>query len=415
MNLTKQIIIALILGLLVGIGFNYVSPDIFETVDHYFLSPVGQIFLRLIQMMVVPIVFVSIVLGTANIGNPKKLGRIGGKTITFFLITTALAITIAITLALIVKPGEEGLMEQNIEEFNASETPSVVETIINIIPKNPIEAMTSGEMLQIIFFAVFIGFGLAVLNKKTERIKVLFEQANELVFYLINMIMYVAPIGAFGLIASAVGNAGVDAIKSMFAYFMVVLVALFIHAIFVYGSVVKFIAKKSPIWFFKNFAPAMSVAFSTSSSGATLPIAMITAQDKLGVKKSVSSFVQPLGATINMDGTAIMQGAATVFISQVYGVELTLMQIITVILMATLASIGTAAVPSVGLVMLAMVLNQVGLPVEAIGLILGVDRLLDMTRTAVNITGDAVCALLISETEKDINDEDITTPSSSNV
>lgn len=266
MNLTKQIIIALILGLLVGIGFNYVSPDIFETVDHYFLSPVGQIFLRLIQMMVVPIVFVSIVLGTANIGNPKKLGRIGGKTITFFLITTALAITIAITLALIVKPGEEGLMEQNIEEFNASETPSVVETIVNIIPKNPIEAMTSGEMLQIIFFAVFIGFGLAVLNKKTERIKVLFEQANELVFYLINMIMYVAPIGAFGLIASSVGNAGVDAIKSMFAYFMVVLVALFIHAIFVYGSVVKFIAKKSPIWFFKNFAPAMSVAFSTSSS-----------------------------------------------------------------------------------------------------------------------------------------------------
>ncbi|MGM8215272.1 dicarboxylate/amino acid:cation symporter [Bacillaceae bacterium W0354] len=400
MNLTKQILIALGLGLLIGLGMNAWLPDLFEPVDTYFFTPVGQIFLRLIQMMVVPIVFVSIVLGTASIGDPKKLGRIGGKTLLYFLSTTAIAITIAMTLAFIVKPGAEGMLDADVT-YEAAEAPSVVNTLLNIIPKNPVAAMTNGEMLQIIFFAVFIGFGLAVLSNKTDRVLKLFEQLNELIFYLIKIVMYVAPIGAFGLIASAVGSAGLDAIRSMFAYFIVVVIALIIHAALVYGSVVKFLAKKNPVWFFKNFIPAMSVAFGTASSGATLPVSMQTAQERLGVRKSVSSFVQPLGATINMDGTAIMQGVATVFIAQVYAADLSVTQILTVLLIATLASIGTAAVPGVGLVMLAMVLSSVGLPVEAIGLILGVDRLLDMMRTAVNITGDAACALFVSETEKD--------------
>lgn len=401
-NLTKYIIYSLILGLVVGLGMNIFAPDLFGPVDKYFFAPLGDIFLRLIQMMVIPIVFISIVLGTANIGDPKKLGRIGGKTILFFLLSTAVAITIAMALAFIVQPGEPGLLDEEAANFESSEAPSVVDTLVNIIPTNPIEAMQSGEMLQIIFFAIFIGFGLAMLTKKTDRIYRLFEQGNELVMYLIMIVMYTAPFGAFGLIASAVGGAGIGAIKSMAAYFVVVLFALILHAIITYGAVVKFVAKKSPWWFFKNFAPAMSVAFGTASSGATLPVSMKTAQERLGVSKSVSSFVQPLGATINMDGTAIMQGVATVFIAQVYAVDLSFTQLMTVLLIAILASIGTAGVPGVGLIMLAMVLDQVGLPVEAIGLILGVDRLLDMTRTAVNITGDATCALFVSETEKDI-------------
>ncbi|TFB24313.1 dicarboxylate/amino acid:cation symporter [Filobacillus milosensis] len=404
-NLTKSILIALALGIVVGLGMNIWTPDLFPTVDKYFFSPLGDIFLRLIQMMVVPIVFISIVLGTANLGDPKKLGRIGGKTIGFFLASTAVAISIAMALAFIFQPGEPGLLDQQEEGFESEKAPSVVDTIVNIIPTNPLDAMSSGEMLQIIFFAIFIGFGLTILGKKTDRIFKLFEQANELVMYLIMVIMYTAPVGAFGLIASAVGGAGLDAIASMAAYFFVVLAALLLHALITYSAVVKFLAKKSPMWFFKNFVPAMSVAFGTASSGATLPVSMRTAQDRLGVKKSVSSFVQPLGATINMDGTAIMQGVATVFIAQVTTTNLSFSEIMMVVIIAILASIGTAGVPGVGLIMLAMVLDQVGLPVEAIGLILGVDRLLDMTRTAVNITGDAACALFISETEKDIDME----------
>ncbi|GAA0462817.1 dicarboxylate/amino acid:cation symporter [Alkalibacillus silvisoli] len=407
-NLTKQIIIALVLGLLVGLGMNLYTPNLFEPVDTYFFAPLGDIFLRLIQMMVVPIVFVSIVLGTAGLGDPKKLGRIGGKTIGFFLISTSIAIVLAMSAALIVQPGEPGIIETVEAEggFEAQEAPSVIDTLVNIIPTNPIDAMVNGEMLQIIFFAIFVGFGLAILSKKTDRIYKLFDQAFELVMFLITIIMYTAPFGAFGLIASAVGGAGLDAIASMFQYFLVVLFVLILHAIITYGSVVKFLAKKNPIWFFKNFAPVMSVAFGTASSGATLPVSMSTAQKRLGVRESVSGFVQPIGATINMDGTAIMQGVATVFIAQVYAQSLSVTEMITVVLIAVLASIGTAGVPGVGLIMLAMVLDQVGLPVEAIGLILGVDRLLDMTRTAVNVTGDAACALWVNETEEEPEEND---------
>ena len=404
-NLTKKSVIALFLGIAIGLGLNMFAPSAFGPIDTYFFTPLGEIFLRLIQMLVVPIVFVSLVIGTASLGDPKKLGRIGGKTILFFLTSTAIAITIAMSLALLIKPGEKGLIDTTGVDYEPSEAPSVVDTLLNIIPTNPIAAMVNGEMLQIIFFAVLLGIGLATLNKKTDLIKKFLDQAFDLVMYVVNIVMYTAPFGAFGLIASAVGGAGWDAIKSLAAYFLVVLASLLIHLVVTYGSVVKFMAKKSPIWFIKNFAPAMSVAFGTASSGATLPVSMTTAQKRLGVKEPVSSFVQPLGATINMDGTAIMQGVATVFIAQVYAESLTLTQLLTVLLIAVLASIGTAAVPGVGLIMLAMVLQQVGLPVEAIGLILGVDRLLDMARTAVNITGDAACALYISETEPDIEEE----------
>lgn len=260
--------------------------------------------------------------------------------------------------------------------------------------------MSEGNMLQIIAFAIFVGLGLTALGDKTKGILKLFEQGNDLMMYLVGIVMKFAPYGTFGLLASAIGSQGLSALKAMWLYFLVVLLALIVHGVVTYGSAVGFLAKKNPLWFFKNFSPAMSVAFGTSSSNATLPVSMEVAQEKLKVSKTVSSFVQPLGATINMDGTAIMQGVATVFIAQVYGIDLSMEQLVTVVLTAVLASIGTAGVPGVGLIMLAMVLNSVNLPVEGIGLILGIDRLLDMARTAINISGDAACALYVSESEK---------------
>ncbi|OXS75170.1 dicarboxylate/amino acid:cation symporter [Domibacillus enclensis] len=400
MSLTTKIIAALILGAVVGLILNLVAPNVFDVLNTYVFVPVGQIFLSLISMLVVPLVFFSIVLGTAGLGDPKKLGRIGVKTVGYFLITTCIAIIIGLSLAAIVQPGAAGEFDTAGAEFTAEEAPPVSETLMNIIPKNPINAMAEGNMLQLIVFAVFIGLALTALGDKTKGIFSLVEQGNEIMMYLVGIVMKFAPYGTFGLIATAIGTQGWDAILAMGSYMLVVLAALFIHGVVTYGGTVAFLAKKSPIWFFKKFAPAMGVAFSTSSSNATLPVSMEVAQDELKVPEPISSFVQPLGATINMDGTAIMQGVATMFIAQAYGLDLTMGELATVVLTAVLASIGTAGVPGVGLIMLAMVLGSVGLPVEGIGLIIGIDRLLDMTRTAVNITGDAACALFVGESEK---------------
>ncbi|MEB1808874.1 MAG: dicarboxylate/amino acid:cation symporter [Bacillaceae bacterium] len=399
-NLTKKIIIALILGIFAGFALNLFAPAAFGVIDKYVLYPLGQLFLNLIKMLVVPLVFISITLGVAGLGDPKKLGRIGVKTIGYFLVTTTVAIMIALGVASVMQPGLNGNFDTENAQFEATEAPPVVDTLLNIIPTNPIDSMSSGNMLQIIAFAVFIGLALGVLGQKTEGIYRLVEQGNEIMMYLVNLIMKLAPYGAFALIASAIGKQGWEAFEVMGMYFIAVMIALFIHALLTYGTAVSVLGKMNPIKFFKGLAPAMSVAFSTSSSSATLPISMETAQKNLNVPKSISSFVQPLGATINMDGTAIMQGVAVVFIAQVFGVDLSINEILIVILTAVLASIGTAGVPGVGLIMLAMVLKSVGLPVEGIALIIGVDRLLDMTRTAVNITGDASCAVIVTETEK---------------
>ncbi|MGO4887554.1 dicarboxylate/amino acid:cation symporter [Anaerobacillus sp. MEB173] len=399
MKLTKHIIIALILGLFTGLGFNLFAPNAFGIIDYYIFDPMGTLFLNSIKMLVVPLVLFSIILGTAGISDPKKLGRIGGKTISYYLITTAIALVIGLSIAYVIQPGAGGAFETEASQFEAKEAPPVMETLLNIIPTNPIDSMAQGTMLQIITFAVLIGFALARLGDKTKGILNLVEQGNEVMMYLVKIVMYLAPYGAFALIASAIGKLGLPALQAMFLYMISVVAALIIHALITYGSAVAFLAKQNPIEFFKKFSPAMIVAFSTSSSSATLPISMKTAQENLKVSKSVSSFVQPLGATINMDGTAIMQAVATVFIAQVYMIDLSFGDLITVILTAVLASIGTAGVPGVGLIMLAMVLTSVGLPVEGITLVLAVDRILDMLRTAVNITGDASCAVVISSSE----------------
>ncbi|MFD1362619.1 dicarboxylate/amino acid:cation symporter [Lentibacillus salinarum] len=400
MNLTKKILIALVLGVITGIGLSFAPGDVFSAVDQYALNPVGQLFLNLIMMLVVPIVFVSIVLGAAGLSDPVQLGKIGVQTIVFYLVTTAAALSIGIGVGYVLQPGAGGHFNISGKSYDEQAPPPVMETLINIIPENPIEAMSSGDMLQIIAFAIFIGVALAVLGDKTKRVHQLFEEVNEILLYLVNLVMKAAPYGAFALIASALGDAGLDALGSMAMYMVAVILGLLLHGALTYSLAIWGIGKGNPLAFYKAFFPAMSVGFSTSSSSATLPVSMRMAQEKLGVKKSISSFVQPLGATINMDGTGIMQAVATVFISQVYAIDLGFTDIVMVILTATLASIGTAGVPGVGLVMLAMVLNQIGLPTEGIALIIGVDRLLDMMRTSLNITGDAACAYIISEREK---------------
>ncbi|MEK3906805.1 dicarboxylate/amino acid:cation symporter [Oceanobacillus sp. FSL W7-1309] len=399
MSLTKKIMIALILGVIVGIGLTFVPDKAFSMLDTYLLAPVGQIFINLIMMLVVPLVFVSITLGTVGLGDPAKLGKIGTYTVSFFLITTAMAISIGLGLGYILQPGKEGVFNTD-QSYESAEAPPIMETIINIIPENPIASMATGDMLQIIAFAIFIGVALAFLGEKTAGIHRLFEQANEILNWLVMLVMKAAPYGAFALIASAIGDAGIDAIGSMAMYMITVVLGLFIHGAVVYSLAIWWLGRANPLKFYKGFFPAMSVAFSTSSSNATLPISMKAAQENLGVKKEISSFVQPLGATINMDGTAIMQAVATVFISQVYALPLSPTDLLLVVLTATLASIGTAGVPGVGMIMLAMVLGQVGLPVEGIALIIGIDRILDMLRTSLNITGDAACAFIISEKER---------------
>ncbi|MEF3329793.1 dicarboxylate/amino acid:cation symporter [Oceanobacillus oncorhynchi] len=400
-NLTRNILIALVAGAVAGMALTFAPESFFGPLDRYVLDPVGQIFINLIMMLVVPLVFVSIVLGTAGLGEPAKLGRIGVFTITFFLTTTAFAISIGLALAYLVKPGRTGIFEtSNLGDFTPSEAPPIMETLVSIIPANPIAAMSAGEMLQIIAFAVFIGVALAYLNEKTKGIFNLFEQANDILGWLVMLVMRFAPYGAFALIASAIGGAGLDAVDSMLSYMLTVIAGLLLHALLIYSLAIWFLGRRNPITFYKGFFPAMTVAFSTASSNATLPVSLKAAQENLGVKKEISSFVQPLGATINMDGTAIMQAVATVFIAQVYDLPLTMINLLMVVLVATLASVGTAGVPGVGLIMLAMVLNQVGLPVEGIALIIGIDRILDMLRTSLNISGDAACAYILSEREK---------------
>lgn len=405
LSLTFKILLGLGFGLLTGLILNLFVPSGFirdTLIVDGLLYVIGQIFLKAIKMLVVPLVFISLVNGAANIGDIKKLGRIGGRTVLFYLITTAIAISLALGAASIADPGlTESLdlsrvVEQDVE---INEAVPLADVLIDMVPSNPVSAMADANMLQIIVFALLVGVALSALGKKVNYVVDLFSQLNDLIMKIVEFVMLLAPYGVFGLIARTFANEGLGAFEPLARYFVTVLLVLILHAVLTYGSILKIFTGLSPIRFFKNFAPAMSVAFSTASSSGTLPVTIEVAEENLGVSKNIASFTLPLGATINMDGTAIMQGVATIFIAQVYGIELTFAQLLTVVLTATLASIGTAGVPGVGLIMLSMVLQAVNIPVEGIGLIMGIDRLLDMTRTAVNITGDAVCTLIVSKKE----------------
>lgn len=408
LSLTMKILIGLMLGAVLGLLLNKIpSSYIKDTllIDGI-LHLLGQVFIRGIKMLVVPLVFVSLVCGSCAIGDVKKLGRVGIKTLTFYMATTAIAISLALGVGKIINPGS-GLDLSHVlkTEPTIGQSASLVDVLIDMVPVNPIASMTEGSMLQIIIFSLLTGVSIALVGKKAEIIVKIFDALNELIMKMVVVIMKIAPLGVFALIAKTFATVGFDAMVPLLKYMFAVLVALMLHTVLTYVGILKGFGKLNPIIFFKKFAPTMSVAFSTSSSSATLPLTMETAEKKLGVSKSVASFTLPLGATINMDGTAIMQGVAAIFISQIYGINLSIQDFLTIIFTATLASVGTAGVPGVGLITLSMVLQSVGLPVEGIALIIGIDRLLDMCRTVVNIVGDTVCTIVVGKSENEFDEE----------
>ena len=379
MSLTMKILLALGLGIVFGILANsFFSQELNNSMVKWALDPVGNVFLRSIKMLVVPLVLCSLICGTASIGDVKKLGRVGVRTMIYYTATTALAITIALVIAKVMQPGLGG--EQLVAtagEFKATEAPFVMDIFVNMIPTNPIEALVKGDMLQIITFAILFGIAATMVGKPAEPMIEIIKQINDVLLKIIGIVMLFAPIGVFALISKVAMLQGMDVLLKLFKYAFTTGVVLILQLVIVYGSALKFVGKVNPIIFFKKFWPVMVVAFSTSSSNAAIPLNLETCEKKLGVKKSISSFTIPLGATINMDGTAILQGVATIFIAQVYGIPLTLNQMLMVVLTATLSSIGTAGVPGVGVITLSMVLQQVGLPVEGITLVLGIDRTIE--------------------------------------
>ncbi|MBN1239567.1 MAG: dicarboxylate/amino acid:cation symporter [Gammaproteobacteria bacterium] len=400
MGFTQKIIAAMVAGIVVGVLLGAVGSGT-ALVDDWLVGGlfeiVGRIFIALLQMMVVPLVLVSLVCGVTSLGDMRALGRLGAKTLGLYLVTTAAALVLALTLALLVSPGEGFELAGNVE-FESREAPPLTEVLIDMVPSNPIRALAEGEMLQIIVFALLLGFAISVSGEAGRRVAGVFHDLNDVVMRMVLLVIKTAPIGVFALIARTFATQGLDAFRPLASYFLVVAAGLVLHVALTYTLLLR-LGGLNPIPFFAKMKAVMTFAFSTSSSSATIPVTLNTLERRHGVGNSIAAFTVPLGATINMDGTAIMQGVATVFIANVYGVDLGLGDYLTVVLTATLASIGTAAVPSAGLIMLAMVLQQVGLPVQGIALIIGVDRLLDMLRTAVNVTGDSAVTCVIARSE----------------
>ncbi len=410
MTLTVRILIGMGAGLALGLLTQLLALPPEHWVNTFLINDVldagGKLFVNSLRLMVVPLVFVSLVCGAASLGGSGNIGRLGGKTLALYLLTTALAVTIALTLAVVVSPGA-GAEPPAVEvSYTPVTPPSVKDTLVNIVPTNPVAAMAEGKMLQIITFALLFGFALTRAGEQGLRVRGFFDDVNEVMMELIAFLIKLAPYGVFCLMAKLFATVGWQEILKLISYFLTVVGALVLQITVVYPMLLAFLGRVNPLTFLVKMREPMLVGFSTSSSGATLPVTMRTVEERVGVRGEVASFAVPLGATINMDGTAIMQGVATVFIAQFYGVPLEMSDYVTVVVTATLASIGTAAVPGVGLVMLAMVLGQVGLPIEGISLIIGIDRLLDMLRTAVNITGDGTVATIVARSE-DMLDMDV--------
>lgn len=405
MSLTKRILLAMALGVGTGVLIKLLAPN-----DEHFLQArlaqgffdgVGQIFIASLTLLVVPLVFVSLVCGSASLGGHSRMGAMAGKTIGLYLATTALAITLALTIGTLVKPGEGIEMPGEVEEFTGVEKPSLKETLVNIFPSNPVEAMAEGNMLQVIVFALLLGIAISrVDHKASDYMQTFFNHLNTVILKLVMILMHLAPYGVFCLLAKLFAELGWGAIADLALYFFTLLFVLLLHGLGVYTLFLKAFTGLSPVLFLRKMWSVMVFGFSTASSNATLPVTLRTVEKDLGVDNKIASFSVPLGATINMDGTAIMQGVATAFIAQVYGIDISLTGYLMVVLTATLASIGTAGVPGVGMITLAMVLQQAGLPVEGVALIIGVDRLLDMVRTAVNVTGDAMVSTVVANSEK---------------
>jgi Na+/H+-dicarboxylate symporter len=414
MSLTNRILIAMAAGILLGSLISLVShsdaaPEFLRTLlDEYLVGGlfdvIGRIFVASLKLLVVPLVFVSLICGSSSLGTSSRMGPIAGKTLFFYLITTALAVTAALTFAVLIGPGN-GVVLAAEAVYQPAEPPLLTDVLVNIFPSNPVQAMAEGKMLQIIVFALLFGFAISRAGEPGHRIASFFRDMEAVVMKMVEILMSLAPYGVFALLAKLFATLGIGAILDLAAYFFTVLSVLLFHALVVYSLLLKGLTGLSPAILLSKMRPVWAFAFSTASSGATIPVTLRTVERRMGVHNSVAGFTVPLGATINMDGTAIMQGVATAFIAQAYGIELGLTGYLMVVLTATLASIGTAGVPGVGLIMLAMVLRQVNLPVEGIGLIIGVDRLLDMARTAVNVTGDATVTCIVAKSEGQFSSE----------
>jgi len=405
MQLSTKILVGMSAGIIVGLLFNALGgsdPDesvlITWIVENIF-DVIGKIFVVSLKLLVVPLVFFSLVCGSASMGEDIKMGQVAIKTILLYLLTTAIAVSIALLVANIVDPGV-GINTGTIDSFEVKTAPSVKEVLIGIFPDNPFRAMVDGNMLQIIVFAILVGVAILKTGDSGKTVLRGCVLINEVIMKMVFMLINLAPYGVFCLLAKLFTREGFSAIVNLAIYFSTIVFVLSFHAAVIYSAILYIFTGLNPLKLFKNMRPAMLFAFSTSSSNATIPVTLTTARNRLGADNSIASFTIPLGATVNMDGTAIMQGIATVFIAQAYGLELSMIQYVSVVATATLASIGTAGVPGVGLITLAMVLQQVGLPVEGIGLIIGVDRLLDMLRTVVNISGDGMVTTVVASSEK---------------
>jgi Na+/H+-dicarboxylate symporter len=400
LKIYNKIFIGLVLGIIAGLVFGE-QIQIFQ--------PIGKAFIKLIKMIVIPLVFASLLVGTASINNIKKLGIIGLRTFVFYILSTALAITIGLIIANTIEPGtripaevqaelrSEYEQEAGKKVNQAKDRPSTVELLLDIIPENPAQSMADGKMLQIIFFALVTGIAVTYLQEeKKQLILTFFDSITDITIRIVELIMKLAPYGVFALVASVIGNYGTTIILTLISYFITTMLALLIHVIVFNSAIIKLFTDMKVTDFWRGIYPALLVAFSTSSSSATIPVSIECAEKNLKSRPEVASFVLPLGATINMDGTAIFQGVSAIFIANVYGIDLTLFDQLTIIFTATLASIGTAGAPQVGIIMLTLVLQSIGIPLEGIALILGVERFLDMARTTVNVSSDLSCTTLVS-------------------
>jgi len=403
MNLANKVLIALALGILAGLVINLSGLTSNLWVDTYVVNGIfhvgGALFVNALKMLVVPLVLLSLIPGIVGIGDIRLLGKIGTKSFALYIATTAIAISTAITFAVVSGIGRKMTIPFEGDFTGKQANKSFVDIFTDIVPSNIVHAMANSDMLAVIFFSIFFGIALLVVIKETPDLMNVIEQLNKVVMQMVEMVMWFAPYAVFCLIAKAIAQLGFDLLQQLANYFIVVVLTLLFHAFVTQMLILRLVTGLSVRTFLQKMRNAQLFAFSTSSSGATIPITLRTVQERFGIDRAVSSFSVPFGANINMDGTAIMQGVATVFIANLYGIELGLVGYVTVVVTAVLASIGTAAVPSVGLVMLTLVFNQIGLPVEAIGIIIGVDRLLDMTRTAVNVTGDALVTTIVAKSE----------------
>jgi len=401
-NLTRNILLGMFAGFVVGAFFyytNFFSDQATLFVEKYIFVLGSTIFINLLKMLIVPLIFFSLVSGISSLNNLSSLGKITSKTIALYLATTAIAVSLSLFIGTIFKPGSGYSSSISVAPESLPQSQGVFETIVNIFPSNILEAMANNEMLAVVFFSILFGLALSKTNHLTDNLSNSFEKLNTVFMQLVITVISFAPIGVFCLIGKFVIVDGLDVFQEAFKYVVLLIAVLIIHAFVTYTVILKLFTTISIRKFFVKMKDVAIFAFSTSSSAATIPVTLKTVQDELGVNKNVASFVVPVGATINMDGTAIMQGMATVFIAQMSGIDLTLIQYVQVVLLAVVASIGAAAVPSAGTITLVLILQQFGLPLEAIGIILAVDRILDMLRTSVNVTGDAAVSCIVAESE----------------